>query len=207
MNKGYLTLISDSVDPLQNCLKLSGLPDCACNLSGTHLRHLKSGQPILYIVDSNGTPLAIYALTVDYHPQQIWGLRDCLLDEIELIDLTTTFLPSLHMMENIINIVYEQMHIKELIANHDKLITWESKLIADALAHQYGWKKCKTSVIDRLNSLNINNQRFKTAKKLIRKLPRPRNAEIHKPILIDFIGYPNDQSESNAKNRRLMRVE
>ncbi len=192
MRFAYLSFLGktpslNTVEPL--CiLGLSSVPALSTGVKG-----LRAGQAMLGIFSINEEPLAFYAISSTGTPQQIWGMRDYLLDNIFLKDLTALYLPAIRSTQMLIAAGYEALTIPEMIQHKKALQEWENACIEENAHQRHDWKACRKACLSLLSEALISETLKEKMSGAMGDVSAPKKEALLQPVTINFFGYPEDK--------------
>jgi hypothetical protein len=181
--KAYLTFIRKSKDDIH----MIGLknPDNIKTLNDTQL---KSGQPILAVIDENLIK-SFYLLDKKGTIHQVKGTVDHLFDLDVVHDLTTKNIKKYNTIKSILISTFYCASFEESKYHKDILIELENKIFYDLLHIEIEVYKIKKYILKEINIFPINKDLKVRLIEACRNTKIPNRRFLRKKIDLDLSGY------------------
>lgn len=179
------------------CVESDRLRFCGLNenvsLPLRHFESARSGMPSLVAVDQAGYVQSLYCVRQDGKPEQVWGIKDDLLDSRQVEDRMAPCLPVYRMCRHLLGALYDAFHIREMLEYEPMLRRIEELALQKSLLQEADWKTCRAIVAEACRQMLTSTPLLERALVQIDKVSAPRKNQLSEPIAIDLLGYPAGQ--------------
>lgn len=158
------------------------------NISDIMFIDVKSGQPILPIIQNNKI-IAFYIIDAEGNLYQLVGDIDYLFDLNELIDLSLINLQKYNTIKHFVSSVFECLSIQEAKHNSDLFEIIEEKIFYNLLHIEIDLYKIKSFIAKEISKSDLNSELKTRLLNTLKVVKNPNKKSLKKKIDIDLSGY------------------